>query len=297
MFPPSNHLGIGFRVSFSHTWLDPYWWASQNRRCSRAQDFSKNAIFGQFLASEASQNKEGEVPPPPPFHIKNFKIYQVKNMAIFGARDASGASFFDGIYDVFCTCLNFYIKTCNFKNYQKITKKSISSWCLAVFGFRPLPQTSSSPGPFLTVFAMFYAHRALFKKEPFLCLRGRVGGTRRLPQKLKLRQRRMPCGPICPASDALCIAGFKTGWRLWPPTRVIILGWGHRARGWGGKEGAASPKVCGSGPLVCRSFVGDLNRVPFFGRKKGNSTVSVSGGFLVCDYWARLDLFWSGLGV
>ena len=28
--------------------------------------FSKNAIFGKFLASEASQNKEGGVPPHPP---------------------------------------------------------------------------------------------------------------------------------------------------------------------------------------------------------------------------------------
>ena len=99
-------------------------------------------------------------------------------MAIFGARAESGASFFDGIYDVFCTCLNFYIKKCNFKNYQKIIKQSICRWCLAVFGFRPSLQTSSSPGPFLTVFAMFYAHRALFKNEPFFCLRG--GGRRHL---------------------------------------------------------------------------------------------------------------------
>ena len=37
----------------------------------------------------------------------------------------------------------------------------------------------------------------------------------------------MPCGPICPASDALCIAGFKTGWRLWPPTRASFLGRGQ----------------------------------------------------------------------
>ena len=44
-------------------------------------------------------------------------------MAIFGARDASGASFFDGIYDVFCTCSNFfYIKKCNFKNHKKSQK-------------------------------------------------------------------------------------------------------------------------------------------------------------------------------
>ena len=140
-------------------------------------------------------------------------------MAIFGAQDASGASFFDGIYDVLCTCLNFYTKKCNIKNYQKITRKQISAWCLAFLGSRPLAQTDpSSQGPFLTVFAMFYAHRALFKKRAAVLPRGGVGGTGHVPIKLKLRQRRMPCGPICPASDALCIAGFKTGWRLWPPT-------------------------------------------------------------------------------
>ena len=31
-------------------------------------------LFGPFLASEASQNKEGGTPPPL-FHIKNFKIF------------------------------------------------------------------------------------------------------------------------------------------------------------------------------------------------------------------------------
>ena len=134
-------------------------------------------FLNNFWLLKLPKNK----PPTPLPHLKFSDICQVKNMLIFGARDAPGTSLFDGIYDVFCTSLNFYIKKCNFKNNQKITKKSICSWCLAVFGFRPLRQTRSSPGPFLTVFAMFYAHRALFKKEPFLCLRGRVGGTWRLP--------------------------------------------------------------------------------------------------------------------
>ena len=31
----------------------------------------------------------------------------------------------------------------------------------------------------------------------------------------------MPCGPICPASDALCIAGFKQASACQPPTREI----------------------------------------------------------------------------
>ena len=118
-----------------------------------------------ILESETSQDKEGGVPP----------LDHVKNMAIFGAQDASGASFFDGIYDVLCARLNFYTKKCNIKNYQKITKKQISPWCSGFLGSHPLPQTDPSQGPFLTVFAMFYAHRALLKKEPFLCL----GGGRR----------------------------------------------------------------------------------------------------------------------
>ena len=100
-------------------------------------------------------------------------------MAIIGAQDASGASFFHGIYDVFLHVPKFLPqKKNNIKNYQKITKKPISSWCLAFLGSRPLPQTDPSQGPFLTVFAMFYAHRALFKKEPFFCLGGGgVGGS------------------------------------------------------------------------------------------------------------------------
>ena len=142
---------------------------------------SKKYSFWTIFGFRSLPKQKNSYPPTPLPHLKFLHFYQVKNMLIFGARDASGASFFDGIYDVFCTCLNFYFKKCNFKNKQKITKKSICSSCLAVFGFRPLRQTRSSPGPFLTVFAMFYAHRALFKKEPFLCLRGRVGGTWRLP--------------------------------------------------------------------------------------------------------------------
>ena len=49
----------------------------------------------------------------------------------------------------------------------------------------------------------------------------------------------MPCGPICPASDALCIAGFKTGWRLWPPTRASFPGRGqatHKKTHWKGNQ-------------------------------------------------------------
>ena len=108
-------------------------------------------------------------------------------MAIFGAQDASGASFFDGIYDVLCTRLNFYTKKCNIKNYQKITKKPISPWCSGFLGSQPLPQTDPSQGPFLTVFAMLYAHRALLKKEPFLCLGGGGSAAQNTPPIAKAK--------------------------------------------------------------------------------------------------------------
>ena len=110
-------------------------------------------------------------------------------MQIFGAQDASGASFFDGIYDVLCTCLNFYTKKSNIKNYQKITRKQISPWCSAFLGSRPLPQTDPSQGPFLMVFAMFYAHRAFFKKEPLFCL---GGGRRHLTRPHKAKAKATP---------------------------------------------------------------------------------------------------------
>ena len=102
-------------------------------------------------------------------------------MAFFGAQDASGASFFDGIYDVFCTCLNFYFKKRNIKKYQKTIKKQFSCWWLAFLGSRPLPQTDPSQGPFLTVFAMFYAHRALLENEPVFCRGGDSAAAARLP--------------------------------------------------------------------------------------------------------------------
>ena len=75
----------------------------------------------------------------------------------------------------------FLHKKCNIKNYQKITKKLISCWWLAFFGSRPLPQTDPSQVPFLTVFAMFYAHRALLKNEPVFCLGGGSAAPARLP--------------------------------------------------------------------------------------------------------------------
>ena len=93
-----------------------YWWASQNRRCRRAQATIVVLFFGQFLASEASQNKEGGVPPTP-FQILNFKIFtKSKTWQFLELEARPGRHFLTVFYDVFCTCLNFYIKKCSFKN-------------------------------------------------------------------------------------------------------------------------------------------------------------------------------------
>ena len=103
-------------------------------------------------------------------------------MAIFGAQDASGASFFDGIYDVLCTYTFFYSKNCNVKKHQKITKKKlISCWSLAFLGSRPLPQTDPSQGPLLTAFAMFFA---IEQKRAAFCLRNRLAPVAADPGKL-----------------------------------------------------------------------------------------------------------------
>ena len=146
-----------------------------------AMIFSKNATFGQFLASEASQNKEGGGTPPPPFHILNFKIFTKSKTWPFLELETRPEPHFLTVFKMFYARAQIFTqKNATSKISQKITKKPISPWCSGFLGSRPLPQTDPSQGPFLTVFAMFYAHRALLKREPFFCLRGRVGGTRRL---------------------------------------------------------------------------------------------------------------------
>ena len=114
--------------------------------------------------------------PPPPFHILNFKIFILsqKHGNCWSSRRVRSLIFWRYLR-CFLHVPKFLPKKSNIKNYQKITKKSISCWWLAFLGSRPLPQTDPSQGPFLTVFAMFYAHRALLKKEPVFCLRG--GGS------------------------------------------------------------------------------------------------------------------------
>ena len=143
-----------------------------------AMIFPKKVIFGPFLASEVSQNKEAGVPPPPPFHILNFKIFTTsKTWQFFEAQDASGASFFNGICDVLCTYHFFYTKKCNIKNDQKITKKQISPWCSAFLGSRPLPQTGPLPRAIFDGICDVLCTSSTPQKRAAFLPRGGVGGT------------------------------------------------------------------------------------------------------------------------
>ena len=85
--------------------------------------------------------------PPTPFHILNFITLFLLSQKTwqFRPQDVSGASFFDGVYDVFCTRLNFYTKQCNIKNYQKITKKNNFLLVFSFFGLPPLAPNGPFP--------------------------------------------------------------------------------------------------------------------------------------------------------
>ena len=86
--------------------------------------FSKNAIFGQFLASEASQNKEGEVPPPTPFHIKHFKIFtKSKTWPFLELETRPGRHFLTVFTMFFAPALIFTLKHVT----SKIIKKSLKN--------------------------------------------------------------------------------------------------------------------------------------------------------------------------
>ena len=100
----------------------------------------------------------------------------------------------------------FYIKKCNFKNNQKITKKSICRWCLAVFGFRPLRQTI--PRAIFDGICDVLCTSSTLQKRAVFVPPGAGRGHMAPPPIAKAKAMPQGCGSICPASDALCIAGL-----------------------------------------------------------------------------------------
>ena len=86
--------------------------------------FSKNAIFGQFLASEASQNKEGGGYPPPPFHILNFKIFTKSKTWPFLELETRPGRHFLTVFTMFFARASIFTQ----KNAtSKIIKKSLKN--------------------------------------------------------------------------------------------------------------------------------------------------------------------------
>ena len=97
-------------------------------------------------------------------------------MGFFDPQDPSGASFFDGIYDVLCTCLNFFTKKCNIKNDQKITKKNNFLLVFCFFGRPPLAPNRPFPRAiFDGICDVLYTSSSLQKRAVFL---PRGGGRR-----------------------------------------------------------------------------------------------------------------------
>ena len=142
-----------------------------------AMIFPKKRSFWTIFGVWNLPRQRGGGTPPPPFHILNFVIFTKSKT--WQLLELNRSLIFSRYLRCFLHVPKFLPKKSNIKNDQKITKKTISWWCLAFLGSRPLPQTDPSQGPFLTVFAMFYAHRALFKNEPFFCLGG--GGNNASP--------------------------------------------------------------------------------------------------------------------
>ena len=81
-----------------------YWWASQNRRCPRAQAtiftaflrkyfFKKMLFLDNFWLLKPPKTKKGGYPPPP-FHILNFKIFtKSKTWQFLGLETRPGRHF------------------------------------------------------------------------------------------------------------------------------------------------------------------------------------------------------------
>ena len=155
---------------------------------------------------------------PPPFHILNFKKFtKSKTWPFLELETRPGRHFLTVFTMFFARASIFTLKNATSKIIKKIIKKSICRWCLAVFGFRPCAKLGPPQGHFWRYLRCFMHIEHSSKKSRF-CASG--GGTWRLPIA-KAKAMPQGCGSICPASDALCIAGFKQASACQPPTREI----------------------------------------------------------------------------
>ena len=87
-------------------------------------DFSKkNVLFGPFLASETSQDKEGGYPPPP-FHILNFKIFTKSKTWQFLELETRPEPHFLTVFTMFSARAQIFTKK---MQRQKLSKKSLKN--------------------------------------------------------------------------------------------------------------------------------------------------------------------------
>ena len=104
--------------------------------------FQKNMLFGPFLASETSQDKEGGGTPPPPFHILNFKIFTKSKTLQFLELKTRPEPHFLTVFTMFSARAQIFTqKKATSKNHLKINFLLGGS----VFGLPPLAPNRPLP--------------------------------------------------------------------------------------------------------------------------------------------------------
>ena len=108
-------------------------------QCFCAMIFPEKGSFWTIFGFWSVPKQRRGVPPHTPFHILNLKIFaKSKTWQFLELKTRPERHFFDGVCDVFCTCLNFYTKK---MQHQKTN-------FLLVFSFFGLPPLAPNR-PFL----------------------------------------------------------------------------------------------------------------------------------------------------
>ena len=141
-------------------------------------------------------------------------------MALFGARGASGALFFDGIYGVFCTSLNFHLKNATSKSIKKSQKNRFLPGVWLFGGSAPCPKLAPPKGHFWRYLRCFMHIEHSSKKSRFCASGGGSAAGGRPPiAKAKATPHAMRFN--MPGIRCLVHRRIKQASACQPPTREI----------------------------------------------------------------------------
>ena len=146
-----------------------YWWASQNRRCPRAQ-----ATIGFW--SLPKQRRGGT--PLPPFQIFKFKIFTKSKTWQFLELEARPGIIFWRYLRCFLHVPKFLHKKMQL---QQLAKNRHFLLVFSCFWVPPLAPNELLPRAIFDGICDVLCTSSSLQKRAVFCLRGRVGGTWRLP--------------------------------------------------------------------------------------------------------------------